>query len=297
VNEGNAITKVTNQTTNITNAANGTVDYANSTHDAMESKAESKNDMGGMDVPNIGLIGEIAILNKVGPLSNVVGITRHQVLDSFPGQTSEISENLVASSQDEMSLDYLLSKSSWLRTVEWGVDNPEGTILTYGELLPNPNYADAGYGQKFTPTLQGYLSQPFALWRGPLKFRFQIVSALQTGRLAFCTHYGRSANTIELTDALAQYAHVHDLASGSDSFEVIVPWKAPSPYLRVAGGRPPDMTAYSMGEWSLRVVNSLNAPSTVSQRVQVLVFVSCGENFELHFAGDNSADFVSGQAS
>jgi hypothetical protein len=193
---------------------------------------------------------------------------------------------------DEMSFQHLRKDTkSYMTTVEWSAQQLEGEVLYTGELTPCPGVLEATQGLTFQPTLLEYTVLPFTLWRGSLKLMVQIIgSKVHTGRLAICTHYGRTSDSIPFSQAMAQYAHIFNFSAEENTFEVEFPWRAQQQMLRVPSGAYPDLTDFSMGEFSIRVLNPLQTMESVAQSVSLNLYWSAGDDFETDFLGANSID-------
>jgi len=121
------------------------------------------------------------------------------------------------------------------------------------------------------------LARSFAQWRGSMKFRFKIVKTeFHSGRLvvSYNSYDGRQ---VSLSSSLAQtdslWREIIDIRETSE-FEVCVPYVSGSPWRMTANTE-------SVGKLSIHILDALQAPSTVSSSVSVIVEVAGGDDFDV----------------
>jgi len=283
--QGGVASKVTN--INVDHVSGGMVDVS-SMADAMESK--QKGSVGGLDRPNIGVNYTPLRQMKYPDLANGKNIDYCNVLKLDPGGCAELHPREVATTVDENDMKYLTTKWTWDSTVEIANNTPVGSILAYGPLTCAPKLRAALGGDVIQPSLMEYCSIPWALWRGSLKYKFEfIVSKIHVMRVAFVTHYGGTHNESNLANSFGQYAQVFDISAEQNTFEVEVPYRAPTAWLDVPHGSGP-LSDQTMGEWSLRIVNPLVVTETVAQSIDMNIYLCSGDDFELKFYGGGDAD-------
>lgn len=191
------------------------------------------------------------------------------------------------SGQDELGIKNLASRESYLTTFDWQVADAQDTKLFACAVTPN---LVARNGDELHLTALAFAAIPFDWWRGTLKFRFQIVASnYHRGRMRVVYEPFNSAPSLDYT---TNYNRIIDIAEEKD-FTVEIGWNQNLPYKRAE--RPgidsepfgPTYTqgvgaAYNNGMISLHVVNDLTVPnSTTDNDIQVNVFVSCGDDFEV----------------
>lgn len=196
------------------------------------------------------------------------------------------------SGQDEMSIKSIAQRESYLTTFDWEVANDKGDDLWKSAVTPM--LWDVNDTELHLPACC-FACMPFQYWRGTLNFRFQIVSSnFHRGRIrVIYDPYG--ADTTE--DYTTQYSRIVDIAEEKD-FTVSIGWGNQNPYC--TSMRPgvngvqfgPTYTSPSgpndsegprnNGIIGIQVVNDLTVPnSTVDNDVQINVFVSAGDDFEV----------------
>lgn len=203
------------------------------------------------------------------------------------------------SSVDEMAITEIAKRESYLTTFEW----PMGTVKE--TLLWNCNVTPMLYGSITGPptlvnfTAMAWAALPFQYWTGSLKFRFQIVcSTFHKGRIKITydptNNSGSEYNTM--------YTEIVDIADAQD-FTVTI---SNNQSLDLLTYRDPCGISSSVlygdvaiatpqmgnGIVSVYVVNELTTPNSDFQAdIQVNVFVSAGDDFEVYAPWDKLAYF------
>lgn len=192
-------------------------------------------------------------------------------------------------STDEMNMDYLFKKESYLTSVLWGSADVANVRL--GEILVTPrlfNYYGPTGGHFMTSMCHAAL--PFRFWRGNIKFRLQIVaSKFHKGRLLVSWDPGYFKSEEENI----QYSRIVDISEDRDiTFEI--GWGQPAAYAEVGGltstipfrlrtSAFPTSDSRTNGILSVRVLNPLAVATDASLNndVDINVFVSAGDGFEV----------------
>jgi hypothetical protein len=147
---------------------------------------------------------------------------------------------------------------------------------------------------------------PFDYWKGSMKFRFQIVcSAFHKGRLkiVYDPNWIDSSTYLTFSEYNTNYLKVVDISEEQD-FTIEVGMGQEQSFLTHARpGVHPVTNVYSTtryavggrgnGVLGVLVVNELTTPnSTVSNDIQINVFVSMGDDFEVAVPSSDFANFV-----
>ncbi|AKG93963.1 structural protein [Antarctic picorna-like virus 2] len=201
------------------------------------------------------------------------------------------SRTMGLSGADEMTIQAIASKETYIDTFIWQTNQPVSTFLWNG--LSTPGYYQTRSGipdPKFLSSMM-FAALPFRYWRGSIKFRFQIVaSSFHKGRLLI--QFDPNVQTSDEPDLNTVYSHIADLANERD-FTVCCGWTSNKPFLVTPVlSLPPDdyygntelTETYDMSTGILKVsvLNELTSPSTTEgQFVFVNVFVSAGDDFEV----------------
>lgn len=195
-------------------------------------------------------------------------------------------------STDEMTIKSIAQRESFLTQFGWAVADSSETLLWNSEVSPvlwNELNSELHFPACCFATL------PFQRWRGTMKFRFQIVaSSFHKGRLKI-TYDPSYPLTNEYN---TNYTHIIDLAKERD-FTIEIGWGQEKSMIghRIPGlntipwstsALAADPNGLGNGIISVYVVNELTVPnSTANNDIEVNVFVSAGDDFEV-FEPDSS---------
>jgi hypothetical protein len=254
-----------------------------------------------LDAPNVG-VNYTPVFERAAPMMNhSTNVHYLNVMDFHPGQSSLADEKDVASSVAECALKYLLTKPSYLNTFAIKVSDLEGQVYMVMPLTPTMKLFNAPMTSMVDESLMGYIAAPFKFWRGGFKLVIEVIAtSIHTARLVVATHYGGASSTVNMENILAQNAEVLEIGAGQNTFEVIVPWRAPTQWLEVPGG-PPDQVnpfevtssaRYSMGEVSIRLLTRLQSMPSVTDEIDCNVYVSMLDDAEVAYIGMNTADLT-----
>ena len=231
--------------------------------------------------------------NPLGNTANTNVADSSQKLSLDSKQELTIDPRVMGlSNTDEMTIRSIASRESYLTQFGWTIANNEEDLLWTSEVSP-VLWAESDVGDPVSRAHHlpacAFASLPFRNWRGSIKFRFMILnSAYHKGRLAI--KYDPSF--FESNEYNTNYVKIVDIAKERD-FTVEVGWGQalaflnhrdvftdPIPYGTSTRG--PTATNTRNGVLEVRVVNELTTPnSTANNDIQVLVFVSAGDDFEV----------------
>jgi hypothetical protein len=175
-------------------------------------------------------------------------------------------DGLSGTNYDEMDFSYVGRKFAWFQTTNWTTGS-SGT-LTNIDVSPLKALLT---GEVFHYTPVGFLANMFQNWRGSLKFRFKFVKTeFHSGRLQFAFF---PTDEIASNILSPQYVnrHVVDVREFNEfTFEI--------PYIARRAWKD---RAEITGVLSIRVVDALVAPSSVSSTVPILIEIAAGDDFQL----------------
>jgi len=214
---------------------------------------------------------------------------------------------------DELTIASIAGKESYLGRFYWATsDNKSETLYTQG-VTPSLNSTTVitgppAYKEAF-PSAISFASSPFQYWSGSITFRFKVVcSRYHRGRLRITFDpYSNSTVTTPGNYNVA-YQHVLDLAQTRD-VAITVPWAQAAPYAktspifeshgtgrhfrkpkwtdasttRPSAGDQADiqnLSEFCNGFLNVMVQNELKSPN-LDDAIEILVFVSAGEDFEV----------------
>jgi hypothetical protein len=204
------------------------------------------------------------------------------------------SEYCGGSSEDELSIEKLLSRESFLCGTLWATTAAQNDVLFKSQVTPCLYEFDA------TPKCVGhtplsYWSCLFEYWRGSIIFRFKVVrSPYHRGRLNINWDPKAiySSDVPDIGNIMTMNV-VLDLDE-TDEVEVEIPYVQAKTFLKCitanwgfpttrtwenSSATPAWNTGEHNGNISVSVLNRLTAPEATSD-VDVLVFVRAGKNFE-----------------
>jgi hypothetical protein len=189
-------------------------------------------------------------------------------------------------SSDEMAIKSIATRESFLTSFSWDISSAVGALLWNTEVTP---VTWSELNEEIHLPACAFAALPFRYWKGTMKYRFQVVaSAFHKGRLQISF----DPRLTGIGEFNTQYVYLIDLAKERD-FTVEIGWGHESGAL--LHRRPGSQTVpYSIfpfpiptlenrnGIVSVRIVNELTSPnSTVNNDVEVNVFVSAGDDFEV----------------
>jgi len=283
VAQGGIQSKVTN--INVQGSVAGTLDASTGSDNFQGGSTTAP-----MDLPNIGT-NYMPTNDRAYPVvCNTANLAFSQVLNTNADTRPMVKPVDVGTTEDEMSFKYLQQKMSFIESFVLSVGNVMGEALFVADLCPAFELFNLPYEATFTPTLLSYVSFPFSFWRGSLVYKIVVVAnPVHTARLQICSHVGYEASGLTVDEAFGQYVCVFEVC-GVSEITVSFPWRSPTEWKKVNNGSNVDTTNYSMGQWSLRVLNPLQAPETVSQSVDVNIYYCGGPDYETTYVGNNAAD-------
>lgn len=198
---------------------------------------------------------------------------------------------------DELAIEYLVSRESYLTTATWTNATAVDTILFSSRITPFMYDFNGGGINRWYGTPVAWVSDCFEHWRGDLIFRFKIVcSKYHKGRLRISYDpAGKTANSLYNTVNSTQtvYTKIVDIGE-TDDVEIRVPYQQALPFLAINNAKNTGNIPFSLsatptfsyddtrdnGVITVRVFNALTAP-VLATTVRILVFVRAAENFEL----------------
>jgi len=195
-------------------------------------------------------------------------------------------------SEDELSIESLCSRQSYLTTATWLTTTPVDTPLFTTVVTPNMYDFNSS---KFYMTPLAMVSRLFKYWRGDLIFTFKIVaSKYHKGRVRIS--YDPANADVQTTGdtGAVVFNTIVDIGAESET-EVRIPYQQALAWLqtdqtntpvRFSTSTTPTLTytdTLHNGVLSVKVLTLLTAPEA-SSTVDILVFVRAAENFELSYA-------------
>ena len=200
--------------------------------------------------------------------------------------------------EDPMSIQNIASRESYLTKFNWDMGTAPETLLWNARVDPVQWVRSGGSAYHFPATAMAAL--PFEYWTGTLKFRFQIVcSAFHKGRLKFVydplfldsNEY--NTNYIEIVDIADTQDFTVEIGNGQATTLLQHALPGEDPVLDQHNVSPLTYKPYGNGVIGVYIVNELTTPnSDVDNDIQVNVYISAGDDFEVFVPDDHFQKFV-----
>jgi hypothetical protein len=186
--------------------------------------------------------------------------------------------------EDEMSLPFLYSVPYYSTSISWSAGAGQGTSLLSKLISPNniittDSDTVAGHTLNYEYHVPfTYLSRAFRFWRGSIKVTLKFVKTqMHSGRLQVTwTPCTTVSNTPSQTTGVYSLRTIIDIRE-EEVVSLELPYLMYSDYLATSGGSQPS----SSGQLDIIVLNDLRGPESVSQTIQMQVFYSAGDDYEL----------------
>ncbi len=188
---------------------------------------------------------------------------------------------------DNMSINYLVNKKSWLRSGTWSPSNPVDTNLARINVTPVLAQSTANW---YFGTPAENVARMFTSWRGDLKFCIKFyASQYHQGRVRIT--YDPLGGDGTATSANVTQTKIVDLQD-TDEVTFVVPWMKPVSWANIepsqvsnldttASGIESYNTEYHNGRISIDVLTQLTAPSTGSD-----------VTFQIWWVGSDNLEFA-----
>lgn len=185
---------------------------------------------------------------------------------------------------DELPIASIAGRESYLTQFTWQQTQTSGELLWNTRVDPG---LKARNGTEWHFPACAFAALPFQYWRGTMRFRFQIVaSEYHKGRLRFAYDPWIGGSTSEYN---THYSTIHDIAESKD-FTMDIGWAQNVPYRSSLGwytgaeyGNTPLISNLDSGNGvlSVHVLNKLATPSGTVAPIEINVFVSMLDDFEV----------------
>lgn len=204
-------------------------------------------------------------------------------------------------SGDPMNIKEIAKRESYLTTFSWAIGSPPEQLLWNSRIDPviwaeNSELNDVSF--HFPACAMAAL--PFKYWTGTMKFRFQVVaSAFHKGRLkiVYDPNYLASneynTNYLNVIDIADQQDFTIEIANGQDT--TLLPHHRPGldSVTQMYGSSTFSSKEEGNGVVGVYIVNELTTPnSEVNNDIEVNVFVSMGDDFEVFVPDDHFQYFT-----
>lgn len=193
----------------------------------------------------------------------------------------EVMPGFAGSNLDEMTISYLTSIPANFDVFTWTTSDAEDAQLKKMSMSPRDFFRTSVISSVSYTSLTplSYVASFFGEYRGSIKLTFKIAKTeFHTGRLLLTFWPFETQSNATAPDpntATSAYTHreIIDIRNGNEFSFVI-------PYISFSSYRSTYTTDRMYGYVSLRVLNPLVAPSTVSSTVSIMVEASAAEDME-----------------
>lgn len=204
---------------------------------------------------------------------------------------------------DPLNIKEIAKRESYLTTFAWNIGTSPETLLWNSFVDPVLWAENAGPPTSFHFPACAMAALPFKYWTGTMRFRFQIVcSAFHKGRLKvvydpnyfasneYNTNYLTIVDIADKTDFTVEVANGQQyttLTHALPGVNAVSEIYSTTPYIA------PPLPRRSNGVLGVYVVNELTTPnSTINNDIEINVFVSMGDDFEVFVPDDHFQYFV-----
>jgi hypothetical protein len=201
---------------------------------------------------------------------------------------------------DPMNIREIAKRESYLTTFNWNIGTAPETLLWNARVDPCTWAENSGPPVSFHFPACAMAALPFQHWKGTMKFRFQIVcSSFHKGRLKIVY----DPNHIDGNEYNTNYLKIVDIAEEQD-FTIEVGNGQERSFLNHHYPGVDSVTQmYSSTRYAVKeegngviavyIVNELTTPnSTANNDIEINVFVSMGDDFEVAVPEDTIGNFV-----
>lgn len=206
---------------------------------------------------------------------------------------------------DPLNIREIAKRESYLTSFDWDINTAPDTLLWNARVDPTTHAVEATTPSYHFPACC-MAALPFKYWKGSMKFRFQVVcSSFHKGRLKivydpnfivdsnYLTYSEFNTNYLRIVDISEEQDFTIEIGNGQDRSFLTHQYPAADPQLNYYS--PNRYTAKNAGNGVIGVfvVNELTTPnSTTNNDIQINVFVSMGDDFEVAVPDDYFQLFV-----
>jgi len=267
---------------NVRAVTDAAIDVVSSVNDLVQS----------FDTPNNGADAQPVVARQCVNLANMVGMTHAQVLAPMEGEPPITNLPIATSMSETRLLTIGMIPTLYGRYRVTTSDEPLASPPVFViPITPCPlTYLTTPPAVLDNMLACEYVSIPFTFWRGSLIYTIQFVgSQFVNARFGFVTRYGRFGDTITVANMSSQYAITYDYGQ-TDTIRIRVDYQSNYPWSYVPSYNTP-VQGSAIGELIMVILNPLSGNETVSDTMDINVFISLGEDFELRTPGANLSYF------
>lgn len=223
------------------------------------------------------------------------GLEPAPILGIKPDNAVAAAYDLIGSFPGEMNFDHVLSTPSLIQIVPWTVSDTTGTNLLTGFVGPNFVHTQtSGTTLTMFPTMTAWATNACMFWRGSMRYCVQITcSAFHSGRIriAWDPNVGTALSVSERPNCVN---HILDVQNETEFF-FSVPYLQSSPWKPIHADGQSFAQAFqefiagngannsANGRITIDVINQLTHTQSPVPPININVWVSCGDDFQLAF--------------
>lgn len=229
-------------------------------------------------------VGQLVYLDNTRNLLNCDGENKATSFSVNHTANLPIVSNFAGTDLDEMSIAYLKDRKALIQSVNWSISDVKDSSLYSKDVGPYTLVTTGSYGSTpddyiitYKSTAPAFwLARMFAYWRGGIKYTIKFVKTpFHSGRLLVTFVLDNSS----ASNATSAYVlrEIVDVRSMNE-ISLVLPYIRKSNYLAYFDS---DVDQYTLGRIDIRVLDELKAPDTVANNIDMLLYVSGAEDFEL----------------
>lgn len=201
---------------------------------------------------------------------------------------------------DALNIKEIAKRESFLTKFSWVMGTAPETLLWNARIDPVTWAESGGISPAFHFPACAMAALPFKFWTGTMKFRFQVVcSAFHKGRIKlvydpnFLATNEYNTNYLQIIDLAETQDFTIEIGNGQETtllthhlpgLESVTQMYSTTPFASIEQGN---------GVVGVYVVNELTTPnSSVNNDIEINVFVSMGDDFEVFVPDDHIQAFV-----
>lgn len=203
---------------------------------------------------------------------------------------------------DPLNIKEIAKRESYLTTFSWAIGTAPETLLWNARIDPVIWAENAGPPVSFHFPACAMAALPFKYWTGSMRFRFQIVcSAFHKGRIKivydpnWLASNEYNTNYIKVVDIADETDFTVEIANGQETTLLTHHLPGAESVTQLYSTTPYASKEQGNGVVGVYVVNELTTPnSTVNNDIEVNVYVSMGDDFEVFVPDDHFQYFTFG---
>jgi len=246
---------------------------------------------GSLDYPNISTNPIPLQPRQYAEIAHTEGVSYSYVLGENGIGRPLVTPAKTTSPDDEMSLRYLTQRLTYFTNFTVSTLSPFGQAVYVGDICPGSELFTLPLSTVFVPHSLTYVSLPFSFWKGGIRVKFvAVANDYQVAKFQICSHVAYESAGLDINEAFGQYTATWDVC-GVSEITIDFPFRSTTEWKRVNNGSPASARDYSMGQFSVRVLNPPSNIDQVSNTFYVNVYMGGADDYELAFLGNNAIDF------